>query len=96
VGGLSLRPAARLPVAVAVALEYLFPPAAIAWVWLGELPSALSPVGGAVALLGVALVNRKGNTSWPGDVRESAPVSRVFGNMACMRVTIFGKALDGS
>jgi hypothetical protein len=45
----------------AVTLEYLFPPVAIviAYPWLSEVPSVLSVVGGAVALVGVALVNRR-------------------------------------
>ena len=51
----------RLPAARAVTLEYLFPPVAIviAYLWLGEIPSGLSVIGGAVALFGVALVNSR-------------------------------------
>jgi drug/metabolite transporter (DMT)-like permease len=31
----------------------------IAYLWMSEVPSVLSVVGGAVALVGVALVNRR-------------------------------------
>ncbi|MGH7535045.1 MAG: DMT family transporter [Gemmatimonadales bacterium] len=52
---------ARLPAGRATSLLYLVPPIALvlAWVGLGERPSAMSLVGGAVALGGVALVNAR-------------------------------------
>lgn len=51
----------RLPASRAVTLEYLFPPVAIviAYLWLGETPSLPSVIGGAVALVGVTLVNSR-------------------------------------
>lgn len=51
---------ARLPLAVSTAALYLVPPVAlvVSFVWLGERPSALDLVGGAVSVLGVVLINR--------------------------------------
>lgn len=54
---------ARLPVAQVSSLLYLVPVLTfpIAWIWLGEVPSALSFGGGAIALAGVLLVQLKGH-----------------------------------
>ena len=51
----------RLPASRAVTLEHLFTPVAIliAYLWLGEAPTVIFVVGGAVALCGVALVSRR-------------------------------------
>ncbi len=52
---------ARLPVARTTSFLYLVPPLAtlIGWVWLGELPSWVSLVGGGIGIAGVVLVNRR-------------------------------------
>ena len=49
----------RSPASTASTLLYLVPAFAtlIAWFWLGEIPSAVSLLGGALALSGVALVH---------------------------------------
>lgn len=52
---------ARLPVAQVSSSLYLVPVLTfpIAWIWLGEVPGALSFVGGAITLIGVLLVQVK-------------------------------------
>jgi len=48
----------HLPVSVALLLEYLAPTLVVLWVWLvrGRRPSAMTLVGGAVALVGLGFV----------------------------------------
>ena len=52
----------RAPASIVASFLYLVPVFAIfiAWVWLGEIPLALSLVGGVLSLVGVVLVNTRG------------------------------------
>lgn len=69
----------RLPVARTTSFLYLVPPLAtlIGWLWLGELPSLLSLVGGGIGIAGVVLVNQKAalapSRPAPAEVGSSAP-----------------------
>jgi drug/metabolite transporter (DMT)-like permease len=61
---------ARIPASRAGSFLYMIPLVAmiISWLWLGELPTLLSLVGGLVVLTGVIVVNTRGKVPKPKDV----------------------------
>jgi drug/metabolite transporter (DMT)-like permease len=68
----------RLEVHRAASFLYAVPVVAIAvaWAWLGEVPGVLSLVGGAVALAGVAVTNRRSTTRRRPGTRPHADRAR--------------------
>jgi drug/metabolite transporter (DMT)-like permease len=72
---------ARIDVTAAASTLYAVPPVAaiVGWVLLGEVPSALTAVGGAIALTGVAITARSRTQAATRSSRSAAASARQAG-----------------
>jgi drug/metabolite transporter (DMT)-like permease len=68
---------ARLPVTVATASLYLVPPIAVlvGYVWLGDKPTLIELIGGAIAIGGVTVASRRPGPAAARDQRSAEPVT---------------------
>lgn len=73
---------ARMPASVAAVLMAGMPPVAlvVAWVWLGDVPPALSVLGGLVSLAGLLLVTLRGTARAVPEVEAPAGVALPAGD----------------
>ncbi len=71
----------RLPASRLASFLYLNPVLAIgiAWLWLAEMPSWLSLLGGGIAIMGVALANTRFGRRHPVEVKGTPREARVDG-----------------
>ena len=67
----------RAPASKVSSIMYVQPlvASAIAWIWLGQVPSALTAVGGAFAVAGVVLTVRTARPSAPAVAPAKAPLA---------------------
>ena len=72
---------ARMPASVLATFIYFQPVNAIiiAWIWLGEVPSALALVGGTISLVGVVIVNTRGRGKPRRAAADVAPAQATDG-----------------
>jgi drug/metabolite transporter (DMT)-like permease len=68
---------ARLSMASSTAALYLVPPVAlvVAYVWLGEVPSVVALLGGALGIAGVVLINRRPRRGRRDSSAEVPPIA---------------------
>jgi drug/metabolite transporter (DMT)-like permease len=85
---------ARVDVTTAASTLYAVPPVAalVAWVALGEVPSALTAVGGAIALTGVAITARSRSRGSRAPRARGRPTSAGGRNQGARRSASPGEA----